>query len=147
MVEKIWLILLLAAQWVSNQDIIYSLLPRMEAVNIVKNYLDYNLKNKHNILDRQVSPRTLKVAGDINNMYHIGLGLIENKKEIFMIKQYIFKVIPQDKNERINFNMGSIMHGRMIESLPEQIAQQLHNTSARPYSQAIYVKDDIGFGR
>ncbi|MBB5335491.1 CRISPR system precrRNA processing endoribonuclease RAMP protein Cas6 [Pectinatus brassicae] len=62
-----------------------------------------------------------------------------------MIKQYIFKVIPQDKNERINFNMGSIMHGRMIESLPEQIAQQLHNTSARPYSQAIYVKDDIGY--
>lgn len=61
-----------------TKTIIYSLLPRMEAVNVVKNYLDYKFKkHKHNILDRQVSPRTLKVAGDINNMYHIGLGLIE----------------------------------------------------------------------
>lgn len=71
-----------------TKTIIYALLPRQEAVNVVKNYLDsaftiYDRKahgripaHNHKMIDTKLSPRTLKVAGDMNKMYHMGLGQI-----------------------------------------------------------------------
>lgn len=68
-----------------SKTIMYSILPKAEAVNAVKSYLDlafssYNKrlhkrmpKHKHVLLDRELSPRTLKVAGDINTLQQIGL--------------------------------------------------------------------------
>lgn len=38
----------------------------------------------------------------------------------------------------VNFSMGSIMQGLLMETLPENIANHLHQTGLRPYSQALY---------
>ncbi|WP_196607241.1 CRISPR system precrRNA processing endoribonuclease RAMP protein Cas6 [Pectinatus frisingensis] len=61
-----------------------------------------------------------------------------------MIKQYAFYITPLENNERIHFNMGSIMHGFLMESLPPATAQYLHSTDARPYSQHIQTENNIG---
>lgn len=59
-----------------------------------------------------------------------------------MIRQYTFKITPLDKNERIHFNMGSVMHGRLMESLPSEAVEKLHDSSVRPYSQYLQAKDN-----
>lgn len=68
-----------------TKTIVYSLLPRQEAVRVVSAYLDkvFTIRKKglkypvpmhnHKLFDKKLSPRTLKVAGDSNYMYHMGL--------------------------------------------------------------------------
>lgn len=72
-----------------TKTIIYALLPHSQAVKVVREYLDaafmkYDKRqhrkmpaHDHMLIDKKLSPRTLKVAGDINKMYHMGLGVIE----------------------------------------------------------------------
>lgn len=63
-----------------------------------------------------------------------------------MIRQYTFTITPPD-DERLHFNVGSVMHGFLIEALPAAVAQYLHSTAIRPYSQYVQVKNNIGLWR
>ncbi len=41
------------------------------------------------------------------------------------------------ENEKANYSMGSIMHGALMEMLPRELGEVLHQQEMRPYSQSI----------
>ncbi len=46
-----------------------------------------------------------------------------------------------EKNDKININMSSLLHGFLIENLENNFAEEMHQMSMRPYSQNISVEN------
>lgn len=67
-----------------NKNIIYSLAPtREDAINVLRDYFSKNFRNhKHNLLDKEISPHTMKVVTDRGDDIPIGWCNISVEKEI-----------------------------------------------------------------
>jgi len=55
------------------------------------------------------------------------------------------KIVMQLKNsgdQVVTYNWGSLMHGAILELLPLEIAERLHQSSLRPFSQYIIPDSD-----
>ena len=64
-----------------------------------------------------------------------------------MIKEYVLSIVPQDPGEKIHFNMGSVLHGFLMESLPAPLVEYLHGIEVRPYSQYVFRENGVGYWR
>ena len=45
---------------------------------------------------------------------------------------------------RVHASMGSILHGAMMERIPCELADALHESKMRPYSQSVVYDRDAG---
>lgn len=61
-----------------------------------------------------------------------------------MLKKYIFSINSLKQGNPINFHMGSIMQGLLMENLPVDVVDRLHNQGLRPYSQYVIGHDQEG---
>lgn len=48
-----------------------------------------------------------------------------------------FELILKSENNFVNYNMGSLFHGALMELLPPDYAEKLHNNTLKPFSQYI----------
>lgn len=61
-----------------------------------------------------------------------------------MIKQYLFLLEGIDEAPPLSFHSGSLLHGALLEQMPPEVANALHQTALRPYSQYLYLEQKSG---
>lgn len=57
-----------------------------------------------------------------------------------MLKKYVFTIKAPEGGAPIDFQIGSVMQGILMDHLPDSLCQRLHTQALRPYSQ--YVEGD-----
>lgn len=66
------------------------------------------------------------------------------RRRVEIITQLTFKLTPPE-NAGLNFNMSSLFHGWLMELVPVNFAQHMHEISLRPFSQFLSKRGDDWF--